>query len=53
VSSLKLKFNTYVDTDDLVPQDGKDEVYDGIMEELGELEAELDSELTKLGKKLG
>jgi DNA mismatch repair protein MSH6 len=45
--------HTCVDTDDLVPEEGKDEVYDGIMEELGELEAELDSELSKLEKKLG
>ncbi|KAJ6500392.1 muts domain V-domain-containing protein [Mycena sanguinolenta] len=40
------------DASELVPQPGKDEVYDKIMEEIGELESELDDELAKFQKKL-
>ncbi|KAH9933798.1 uncharacterized protein B0H18DRAFT_1082925 [Fomitopsis serialis] len=39
--------------DELVPEDGKDKVYDEIMEEVRELEEELDDELKKLQKKVG
>ncbi|KAH9833177.1 DNA mismatch repair protein Msh6 [Rhodofomes roseus] len=39
--------------DELVPEDGKDEVFDEIMEEIRELEEELDHELKKLEKKAG
>ncbi|EMD35324.1 hypothetical protein CERSUDRAFT_124668 [Gelatoporia subvermispora B] len=39
--------------DELVPEDGKDEVYDGIMEEIHGLEQELDDELKALERKLG
>ncbi|EIW55250.1 DNA mismatch repair protein Msh6 [Trametes versicolor FP-101664 SS1] len=40
-------------SDELCPEDGKDEVYDGIMEEINELENELKSELKKLRKQTG
>ncbi|KAJ7695011.1 muts domain V-domain-containing protein [Mycena olivaceomarginata] len=40
------------DASELVPQAGKDEVYDKIMQEIGELESELDDELEKFQKKL-
>ncbi|TDL25149.1 DNA mismatch repair protein Msh6 [Rickenella mellea] len=40
------------DTDDLVPQRGRDETYDTIMEEINGIEEELDEELKKLEKKL-
>lgn len=37
----------------MVPQDGKDEVYDKIMTEIGELEETLEDELKTFEKKLG
>ncbi|KAI0367675.1 DNA mismatch repair protein Msh6 [Pilatotrama ljubarskyi] len=40
-------------SDELVPEDGKDEVYDGIMEEINGLEEELKSELKQLRKQTG
>ncbi|KAI0822933.1 DNA mismatch repair protein Msh6 [Trametes gibbosa] len=40
-------------SDELVPEDGKDEVYDGVMEEINELEEELKSELKKMRKQTG
>ncbi|KAJ7756787.1 muts domain V-domain-containing protein [Mycena maculata] len=40
------------DASELVPQAGKDEVYDKIMEEIGELESELDEQLESFQKKL-
>ena len=39
--------------DELVPVDGKDDVYDGIMTEICELEQELDKQLKKFEKLLG
>jgi DNA mismatch repair protein MSH6 len=39
--------------DELVPVDGKDDVYDGIMTEIRELEQELDEQLKKFEKSLG
>lgn len=42
-----------LDADELVPEDGKDKVYDEIMEEIRELEDELDRELKKFEKKVG
>ncbi|OCH88410.1 DNA mismatch repair protein Msh6 [Obba rivulosa] len=39
--------------DELVPEDGKDEIYDGIMDEILGLEKELEAELKVLEKKLG
>jgi DNA mismatch repair protein MSH6 len=41
-----------VDSDELVPIDGKDEVYDGVMEVIAGLEEELEKELKKFEKKL-
>ncbi|KAI8976662.1 DNA mismatch repair protein Msh6 [Trametes punicea] len=40
-------------SDELVPEDGKDEVYDNIMQEINELEEELDDELKKLRQQTG
>ncbi|KAI0350882.1 DNA mismatch repair protein Msh6 [Trametes cingulata] len=40
-------------SDELVPEDGKDEVYDGIMEEINGLEDDLKSELKQLRKQTG
>ncbi|EPS94078.1 hypothetical protein FOMPIDRAFT_1170017 [Fomitopsis schrenkii] len=39
--------------DELVPEGGKDEIYDKVMEEIEELEEELKQELKKLEKKVG
>jgi len=40
-------------TDELVPVDGKDEVYDSIMTEIKELEQELSEQLKMFEKSLG
>ena len=42
-----------LDADELVPEDGKDEVYDNIMQEINELEEELKAELKKIRKQTG
>lgn len=39
-------------SDELVPQEGKDEMYDTIMEEISGLEEELEEELKNLQKKV-
>jgi DNA mismatch repair protein MSH6 len=39
--------------DELLPREGKDEEYDAIMTEIGELEEWLEKELKKLEKQLG
>lgn len=41
------------DADELVPEDGKDKVYDDIMDEIRGLEEELDDELKTMERKLG
>lgn len=41
------------DNDDLLPVEGKDEVYDEIAEEIRELEKELDKSLKKLERQVG
>ena len=41
------------ETDELLPVEGKDEIYDGVMQEITELEQSLDSQLKKFEKKLG
>lgn len=41
------------DTDELLPVDGKDEIYDEVLQEMSELEQSLDSQLRKFEKKLG
>jgi DNA mismatch repair protein MSH6 len=51
--ALLLTTSVFVETDDLVPQEGKDEAYDGIMTEISELEEELEEDLVKWQKKLG
>lgn len=38
---------------ELVPADGKDETYDGVMAEIEELEESLDEKLKELQKKVG
>lgn len=43
----------FIDTDELLPVDGKDEEYDGIAEEINGLEEVLETELKKLEKKVG
>ena len=40
-------------SDELVPEDGKDEVYDEVMSEINELEEELKAELKSIRKKTG
>ena len=51
--SEKMTNSIFAETDDLIPAEGKDEVYDGVMAESGELEIMLDAELKKFEKKLG
>lgn len=43
----------HLDSDELVPEDGKDEVYDNIMSEINDLEEELKAELKKIQKATG
>lgn len=45
--------NVLVDADELVPEDGKDEVYDNVMSEINELEDELKAALKKIRKETG
>ena len=42
-----------LDSDELVPEDGKDDVYDNIMSEINDLEEELKAELKKIRKETG
>ena len=51
--SEKMTNSIFAETDDLIPAEGKDEVYDGDMAETGELETMLNAELKKFEKKLG
>lgn len=48
-----LRVVAHPDADELVPEDGKDEVYDNIMTEINELEDELKGELKSIRKKTG
>ena len=41
------------DDDELVPQDGKDEIYDTNAQEIKELTEELDAKLEEYGEELG
>jgi DNA mismatch repair protein MSH6 len=43
----------FLDPDELVPREGKDEEYDEIMSEIRNLEEILEGELKKLVKQLG
>lgn len=42
-----------IETDEVVPQEGQDEEYDQVMEEINSLESELNKELKRLEKKVG
>ena len=53
VSELSGSELVVLDADELVPEDGKDEVYDNIMQEINELEEELKAELKKIRKQTG
>ncbi|KAG5654432.1 hypothetical protein H0H81_002621 [Sphagnurus paluster] len=53
VENMYVKPTSEKDVDELVPREGKDEVYDGIMTEINELEEELEGDLKKMEKKLG
>ena len=54
-ASVRLSQNAfcYIETDEVVPQDGQDEEYDRIQEEITTLEDELNKELKRLEKKVG
>ncbi|KAG6917118.1 hypothetical protein DXG01_003784 [Tephrocybe rancida] len=52
VESMYVKPSSEKD-DELIPREGKDDVYDEIMAEIAGLEEELDNDLTKMEKKLG
>lgn len=43
----------FIDNDDLLPVEGKDEAYDEIAQEIRELEKELDKSLKKLERQAG
>ncbi|KAG6333930.1 hypothetical protein ID866_5162 [Astraeus odoratus] len=53
LTNVKSRFTIDKDTDELLPVEGKDEVYDGVVEEISELEQSLDLHLKKFEKKLG
>ncbi|KAG5646336.1 hypothetical protein DXG03_003659 [Asterophora parasitica] len=53
VENMYVKPASDKDLDELVPREGKDELYDGIMTEINDLEEELEKDLKKLEKKLG
>lgn len=50
---IKSRFTVDKDTDELLPVDGKDEIYDEVLQEMSKLEQSLDSQLRKFEKKLG
>ena len=54
-ASVRLSQNAfwYIETDEVVPQDGQDEEYDRVQEEITTLEDELNKELKRLEKKVG
>lgn len=49
----RLVLQLFTDNDDLLPVEGKDEVYDEIAQEIHELEKGLDKSLKKLEKQVG
>ncbi|KAF8137603.1 muts domain V-domain-containing protein [Boletus edulis] len=53
LKNVTSRFTIDKETDELLPVDGKDDVYDGVMEEITNLEKELDGQLKKFEKKLG
>ncbi|GLB42318.1 putative DNA mismatch repair [Lyophyllum shimeji] len=53
VEDMFVKPTSEKDVDELVPREGKDQVYDEIMSEISGLEEELEDDLKRLEKKLG
>ncbi|KAF5379188.1 hypothetical protein D9615_005989 [Tricholomella constricta] len=53
VENMYVKPASEKDADELVPREGKDEIYDEIMAEISGLEEELEKDLKKMEKKLG
>ncbi|KAG9309590.1 DNA mismatch repair protein Msh6 [Chiua virens] len=53
LKNVTSRFKIDKETDELLPVDGKDEVYDDVVEETTNLEKELDVQLKKFEKKLG
>ncbi|EGO03735.1 hypothetical protein SERLA73DRAFT_119383 [Serpula lacrymans var. lacrymans S7.3] len=53
IKNVESRFIVDKDTDNLLPVEGKDDVYDEVMAEITELEETLDSQLRKFEKKLG
>ncbi|KAF8556832.1 DNA mismatch repair protein Msh6 [Imleria badia] len=53
LKNVTSRFTIDKETDELLPVDGKDDVYDGVMEEITDLEKELNGQLKKFEKKLG
>ncbi|KAI6019884.1 muts domain V-domain-containing protein [Pisolithus orientalis] len=53
LNNVQSRFTVDKVTDELLPVDGKDKVYDGVMQEISELEQSLDSRLKKFEKSLG
>ncbi|KAI6129543.1 muts domain V-domain-containing protein [Pisolithus croceorrhizus] len=53
LSNIQSRFTVDKDTDELLPVDGRDEVYDDVMQEISELEQSLDSRLKKFEKSIG
>ncbi|KAH7923446.1 DNA mismatch repair protein Msh6 [Leucogyrophana mollusca] len=53
LKNVEARFVVDKDTDNLLPVEGKDEIYDGVMEEIAELENTLDAQLKKFEKKIG
>ncbi|KIJ14719.1 hypothetical protein PAXINDRAFT_180906 [Paxillus involutus ATCC 200175] len=53
LNNVKSRFTIDKETEELLPVDGKDEVYDEVVEEISTLEKGLDSQLKKFEKKVG
>ncbi|KAI5996268.1 DNA mismatch repair protein Msh6 [Pisolithus albus] len=53
LKNIQSRFTVDKDTDELLPVDGRDEVYDGVMQEISDLEQTLDSRLKKFEKSIG
>ncbi|KAI6168433.1 DNA mismatch repair protein Msh6 [Pisolithus thermaeus] len=53
LKNIQSRFTVDKDTDELLPVDGRDEVYDGVMQEISELEQSLDTRLKKFEKSIG
>ena len=45
--------NFLIDADELIPEDGKDEMYDEVVAEIRDLEQSLEADLQKFEKTLG